>query len=97
MQLSQRGRAMPASPIRRLTPLADDAKARGVRVFHLNIGQPDIDTPPEMLDAVRRFPDPVLPYGPSAGLPETRAAMMYSRCHRLSAPARASRAKTGVL
>lgn len=75
MRLSERGAAMPASPIRRLTPLADEAKARGVKVFHLNIGQPDIATPPEMLAAVRNFPDPVLPYGPSAGLPETRAAM----------------------
>jgi len=75
MLLSSRAREMPASPIRRLTPLADRAKARGVRVFHLNIGQPDIPTPPEMLDAIRQVPDPVLPYGPSAGLPVARQAM----------------------
>lgn len=75
MELSHRGRWMPASPIRRLAPLADEAKARGTRVYHLNIGQPDIPTPPEMLDAIRHFADPVLAYGPSGGLPETRAAM----------------------
>ena len=75
MDLSQRGQWMPASPIRRLTPLADAAKARGTQVYHLNIGQPDIPTPPEMLDAIRNFQSQVLAYGPSAGLPETRAAM----------------------
>lgn len=75
MRLSSRGREMPASPIRRLASHADDAKRRGVRVYHLNIGQPDIPTPPEMLDAVRAFRDPILAYGPSGGLPETRAAM----------------------
>ncbi len=75
MELSQRGRLMPASPIRRLTPLADAAKARGTQVYHLNIGQPDIPTPPEMLDALRNFREPVLAYGPSSGLAETRAAM----------------------
>jgi len=75
MELSQRGRVMPASPIRRLTPLADAAKARGTKVYHLNIGQPDIPTPPEMLDALRNFREPVLAYGPSSGLAETRAAM----------------------
>jgi len=66
---------MPASPIRRLAPLADEARRQGVQVFHLNIGQPDIETPPEMIEAVRDFAEPVLAYGPSAGLPETRAAM----------------------
>lgn len=75
MTVSQRALEMPASPIRRLTPLADQAKARGIRVFHLNIGQPDIPTPPAMLEAMRHFPDPVLPYGPSAGLPVARQAM----------------------
>ncbi len=75
MKLSDRGNAMPASPIRRLTPLADAAKAKGIKVFHLNIGQPDITTPPEMLEAVKAFSDPVLSYGPSAGLNETREAM----------------------
>lgn len=75
MDLSRRGRSMPASPIRRLAGLADDAVARGIDVYRLNIGQPDIPTPPEMMDAIRGFDDPVLAYGPSGGLPQTRTAM----------------------
>jgi len=66
---------MPASPIRRLAGLADEARSRGVRVYQLNIGQPDIPTPKEMLEAVRGFDESVLAYGPSGGLPETRQAM----------------------
>ena len=69
MRLSNRGANVPASPIRRLVPFADQAKAGGAEVFHLNIGQPDIPTPPEMLEAYRSFSQPVLAYGPSAGLP----------------------------
>ncbi len=65
--LSQRGAHAPASPIRRLTPLADAAKARGVTVHHLNIGQPDIATPRGMLDAYRRYDEPVIAYAPSDG------------------------------
>lgn len=80
MRLSKRGREMPASPIRRLASLADDAKRRGIRVYHLNIGQPDIPTPPEMLQAIRGFREPVLAYGPSGGLPETRVAMADYLC-----------------
>jgi len=48
IRVSTRGRAMPASPIRKLMPLADDARRRGVKVYHLNIGQPDIETPEAM-------------------------------------------------
>ena len=69
MRLSNRGESVPASPIRRLVPFADRAKEGGASVFHLNIGQPDIPTPPEMLEAYRSFQEPVLAYGPSAGLP----------------------------
>lgn len=69
MHLSQRGKNVPASPIRRLVPFADQAKQSGAGVYHLNIGQPDIPTPPEMLHAYRSFKEPVLAYGPSAGLP----------------------------
>lgn len=75
MKLSMRETTMPASPIRKLVPFANQAKARGVKVYHLNIGQPDIETPPEMLDAIRDFKDPVLAYGPSEGLAETRKAV----------------------
>jgi len=59
---------MPASPIRRLAKIAEQTKSRGIKVYHLNIGQPDIPTPSEMLDAVARFEDKVLAYGPSDGL-----------------------------
>ena len=69
MRLSTRGESVPASPIRRLVPYADQAKQGGAHVFHLNIGQPDIPTPPEMIEAYRSFSEPVLAYGPSAGLP----------------------------
>lgn len=58
---------MPASPIRRLVPLADKAKARGIRVYHLNIGQPDIPTPEVALEAVKKWTGTVLEYTNSAG------------------------------
>ena len=59
---------MPASPIRRLVPYADRAKARGIKVYHLNIGQPDIETPAEMMNGYRNVDIKVLAYGPSQGL-----------------------------
>ncbi len=65
--ISQRGVEMPASPIRKLVPFAEAAKKRGVRVFHLNIGQPDIETPPSALAAVRNSTFKVLEYSHSAG------------------------------
>jgi aspartate aminotransferase len=75
VNLSARGLRAPASPIRRLVPYADAAKKEGAHVFHLNIGQPDIETPAEMLQAYRDFTGPVLAYGPSAGIPEFRQAV----------------------
>jgi len=68
MQLSQRARLMPASPIRRLVPYAEKAKARGIKVYHLNIGQPDIETPAEIMNGYREVDIKVLGYGHSAGL-----------------------------
>lgn len=65
--LSERAILMPASPIRRLVPLADDAEKRGVKVHHLNIGQPDIDTPQVALDALKTIDRTVLEYSPSDG------------------------------
>jgi aspartate aminotransferase len=59
---------MPASPIRKLVPYADAAKKRGIKVYHLNIGQPDIATPEIALDAVRRFDQQVVEYSHSAGI-----------------------------
>lgn len=58
---------MPASPIRKLVPYAEEAKKRGIKVYHLNIGQPDIETPPAILDAVRHADIKVLEYSHSAG------------------------------
>ena len=58
---------MPASPIRKLVPFAEAAKKRGTKVYHLNIGQPDIETPPQCLDAVRHSDFKVLEYSHSAG------------------------------
>lgn len=67
MKLSKRITEMEASPIRKLTPYADQAQANGLHVIHLNIGQPDIKTPPEFFDAIKSFSDPVLAYGDSRG------------------------------
>jgi aspartate aminotransferase len=61
---------MPASPIRKLAPLAEAAKARGTKVYHLNIGQPDIETPACMLDRLKQLDTKVLEYSPSGGTPE---------------------------
>ena len=58
---------MPSSPIRKLTPLAEDAKKRGIRVYHLNIGQPDLPTPKSALNAIRNIDRTVLEYSPSQG------------------------------
>jgi len=65
--LSRRGRDAPASPIRRLAPFAQAAKGRGIVVHHLNIGQPDIETPTAMLEAYRNYDDKVIAYSPSDG------------------------------
>lgn len=67
LQISQRGQQMPASPIRKLVPYAEAAKKQGIKVFHLNIGQPDVETPPAILDAVRKADIKVLEYSHSAG------------------------------
>jgi aspartate aminotransferase len=69
LQISERGRKMPASPIRKLMPLADQAKRRGLRVYHLNIGQPDLETPPAMRAKLAQAPS-IFAYTPSAGTAE---------------------------
>jgi aspartate aminotransferase len=66
-KISNRGAEMPASPIRKLVPFAEAAKREGVKVYHLNIGQPDIETPPAVMDAVRKADIKVLEYSHSAG------------------------------
>src|SRR6188768_2465885 len=67
LQISQRGKQMPPSPIRKLVPYAEAAKKKGTRVYHLNIGQPDIATPEPILDAVRNSDFKILEYSHSAG------------------------------
>lgn len=67
LQISHRGQEMPASPIRKLVPFAEAAKKKGTKVFHLNIGQPDIETPKICLDAVKNADFTVLEYSHSAG------------------------------
>ncbi|MDE7441962.1 MAG: pyridoxal phosphate-dependent aminotransferase [Muribaculaceae bacterium] len=67
-EISNRGEIMPASPIRRLVPLANEAVKRGLKVYRLNIGQPDVPTPPEALEALKKIDRKVLEYSPSEGL-----------------------------
>ena len=66
-QISQKGQMMPASPIRKLVPYAEEAKKKGHKVYHLNIGQPDIPTPEVALDAVKNITEKVIEYSHSAG------------------------------
>lgn len=79
--ISQRGVDMPASPIRKLAPLAAEAEKRGIRILSLNIGQPDLPTPPEAFAALLHINREVLEYSPSDGLPSLRRKMQeyYSR------------------
>jgi len=67
LSISNRGQLMPASPIRKLVPYAEAAKKKGIKVYHLNIGQPDIETPKAVLDAVRHSEFKILEYSHSAG------------------------------
>ncbi len=75
LNLSERAVKIPASPIRKLASYADEAKSKGIEVFHLNIGQPDIHTPDIIFNAMRNFGDNVLSYGPSQGLKDLREEM----------------------
>jgi len=74
--LSDRGRQMPSSPIRRLVPFADQAVEQGKHVYYLNIGQPDIHTPDSFMNPIKNLDMPVLAYGPSAGLTSLRKKMV---------------------
>ncbi len=75
-EISKRGIDMPASPIRRLAPLADSARARGLKVYQLNIGQPDIQTPEVALDAIRNLDRKILEYSPSDGFRSYREKLV---------------------
>lgn len=80
-KISQRGEMMPASPIRKLVPLANEAASRGIKVIRLNIGQPDLPTPQEGLDALKSIDRKVLEYSPSEGLLSLRKRLVdyYNR------------------
>ena len=67
---------MPASPIRKLVPYAEKAKLRGMKIYHLNIGQPDIETPHQMIDAVKRTELKVLEYSHSAGFESSQTCVL---------------------
>lgn len=79
--ISIRGKEVPFSPIRKLTPFADAAKSQGIKVYHLNIGQPDLPTPPQALEAVRQVDRSTLEYSPSQGLLSLRSKLVgyYSK------------------
>ncbi|MDT8347311.1 MAG: pyridoxal phosphate-dependent aminotransferase, partial [Flavobacteriaceae bacterium] len=77
-QISQKGQQMPASPIRKLVPFAENAEARGIKIHYLNIGQPDIETPSIALDAVKNIDFKTLAYSHSAGFPEYRKKLAAS-------------------
>ncbi|HUP46785.1 MAG TPA: pyridoxal phosphate-dependent aminotransferase [Thermoanaerobaculia bacterium] len=80
--LSRRGHSLPASPIRKLAPLADAARARGTKVYHLNIGQPDIETPPCMIERLKSLTAKTIEYSPSTGTPEfLRSLQRYYERH----------------
>lgn len=75
-QISEKAVLMPESPIRRLAPLAEDAKRRGIKVHHLNIGQPDIETPETGLAALRNIDRKILEYSPSDGIRSLREKLV---------------------
>ncbi|MHC1691287.1 MAG: pyridoxal phosphate-dependent aminotransferase [Bacteroidales bacterium] len=75
LTLSNKANSMPASPIRKLVPFAEAAKKRGVKVYHLNIGQPDIASPKEALDAVKNATPSLIPYPHSAGIETYREGL----------------------
>jgi aspartate aminotransferase len=75
MQVSKRAREIQASPIRKLKPCADKTLAKGIKIFHLNIGDPDIPTPQAVIDTFCRYRGPVLSYGPAQGFLDLREAV----------------------
>ena len=67
MKLSARIQSLTSSPIRKLSPYADAAKAKGKKIYHLNIGQPDIKTPDQFMESIRTYDEQVIAYGNSKG------------------------------
>ena len=84
-EISARGLIVPESPIRKLAPLANAAKARGTKVYHLNIGQPDVHTPQCGLDALKKVDAKVLAYSPSQGIESYRNKLVgYYAKHNIN-------------
>lgn len=81
--ISHRGQVVPPSPIRKLVPFSDEAKKKGIKVYHLNIGQPDIETPENAMDKIRHTDLRVVEYSHSAGIPSYRKKLVeyYKRHH----------------
>ena len=87
-KISSRGIEMPQSPIRKLVPLSNAAKERGIKVYHLNIGQPDLPTPPNALEVLKKVNRKVLEYSPSEGLKSLRERLAdYYRRYRIEVDA----------
>lgn len=84
-RISNKGQKMPESPIRKLVPYAEAAKARGIKVYHLNIGQPDIETPAVALNAIRNYSDNVIAYSHSAGnISYRKKLVQYYKQHNIN-------------
>lgn len=84
-KISAKALRMPASPIRKLVPFADAAKKRGTKIYHLNIGQPDIETPQVMMDAIKNTNIRVVEYSNSAGIESYRKKLAeYYKSHRIN-------------
>lgn len=85
MKFSQRIIEMQESPIRKLVPIADEVKKQGKKVYHLNIGQPDIETPKEFFEPIKKFDDDVLAYAHSQGIPELiESFIKYYKKHNIN-------------
>ncbi|MCM1199470.1 MAG: aminotransferase class I/II-fold pyridoxal phosphate-dependent enzyme, partial [Clostridium sp.] len=83
--ISERGNNIPASPIRKLMPYAEEAKRKGVKVYHLNIGQPDLPTPQKALDILKDIDRKTLEYSPSQGFASLREKLAeYYQKYRIT-------------
>ena len=83
MKFSSKVKKCSLSPMRKFHPYAVAAQAKGRKIYHLNIGQPDIETPPQYFEAVRNFQLPVLEYAPSPGMPEL-VDNSQANCHPIT-------------
>ena len=95
--ISKKGASLPTSPIRKLAKQANLAKERGIEVFHLNIGQPDLASPKSALNAIRNFSENVVAYGPSEGTVSFRNKLVsYYQQHQIGVDAEDILVTTGA-